>query len=256
MSTRLAPSVESAAAAYAALAERDAVLAGLIDAFGTPDPTKWAGSQEAGSDRFAGLLLHIIGQQISIPAALTIFGRLQAAAGTEPLRSDAVARLRLDELTAVGLSRAKAQALHELAGAVNSGTFDLEGLHDLDDEAAEKALVARRGIGPWTAQMFLMHQLHRPDILPVGDIGLREAIRRAWDLPARPSEAQVLQLAEPWRPYRSYSTALLWRSTKAVPGGRDGRWQHPPCSAQACSQSGAVAAGPRAGGRVGRPVPA
>jgi DNA-3-methyladenine glycosylase II len=226
MNSPLAPSTGSAncaTAAYAALAERDTVLAGLIDTFGTPDPTDWAGSDEAGSDPLAGLLLHIIGQQISIPAALTIFGRLQAAAGPEPLRSQAVARLRLDELTVLGLSGAKARALHELADAVDSGSFDLEGLRDLDDEAAEKALVARRGIGPWTAQMFLMHQLHRPDILPVGDIGLREAIRRAWALPVRPSEAQVLQLAEPWRPYRSYATALLWRSTKAAPGGHDGR---------------------------------
>ena len=198
--------------AYASLARRDAVLQGLIATVGRPDPFAWDGGAVVGDDLFAGLALHIVGQQISIPAALTIFGRLGDLAGSRPPSADAVARLDVGQLRGVGLSAAKGRALQELAVGVSSGLIDLGGLRAVDDDDAVLSLTALRGVGPWSAQMFLIHQLHRPDILPAGDVGIRHAVHRAYGLGERPSEPEVAALATAWAPYRSYASALLWAS--------------------------------------------
>jgi DNA-3-methyladenine glycosylase II len=198
--------------AYAALARRDPVMRELITKVGKPDPFAWDGSDIAGADLFAGLALHIVGQQISIPAALTIFGRLGDAAGTRPPSPVGVAGLDLIQLRGVGLSTAKARALHELAGGIGDGSVDLVALRTVDDAEAIRVLSSLRGVGPWSAQMFLIHQLHRPDVLPAGDVGIRNAIHRAYRLPQRPSEPDVAQRAMAWTPYRSYAAALLWGS--------------------------------------------
>jgi DNA-3-methyladenine glycosylase II len=200
------------AQAYADLAQRDPVLRGLLETVGRPDPFSWDGADVAGDDLFAGLALHIVGQQISIPAALTIFGRLGDAAGTRPPTAGAVAELDLGRLRAVGLSGAKARALHELATGVTSGSIDLEGVRTVDDVEAMALLCSLRGVGPWSAQMFLIHQLQRPDVLPAGDVGIRSAVQRAYGLPERPSEREVVARSTAWAPHRSYAAALLWAS--------------------------------------------
>ena len=203
---------DAARRAYASLARRDQVLRRLIATVGRPDPFAWDGGDVAGDDLFAGLALHIVGQQISIPAALTIFGRLGDVAGSRPPSAGGVARLDAGQLRGVGLSAAKGRALLELAAGVSRGLIDLDGLRDVDDDAAVMALTALRGVGPWSAQMFLIHQLHRPDILPAGDVGIRHAVHRAYDLGERPSEPEVAALATAWAPHRSYASALLWAS--------------------------------------------
>jgi len=198
--------------AYAALARRDPVMRELITRVGRPDPFAWDGSDIAGVDLFAGLALHIVGQQISIPAALTVFGRLGDASGTRPPSPDGVAGLDQTQLREVGLSTAKARALLELARGIGDGSVDLVALRTVDDAEAIRVLSSLRGIGPWSAQMFLIHQLHRPDVLPAGDVGIRNAIHRTYRLPQRPSESDVTARAAAWAPYRSYAAALLWGS--------------------------------------------
>jgi DNA-3-methyladenine glycosylase II len=184
----------------------------LITRVGRPDPFAWDGAELAGTDLFAGLALHIVGQQISIPAALTIFGRLGDASGARPPSAVGVAALNHSQLRGVGLSTAKARALHELACGIRDGSVDLEALRSVDDSEAIRVLTSLRGVGPWSAQMFLIHQLHRADVLPAGDVGIRSAIHRAYRLLERPSESAVLARAVGWAPHRSYAAALLWGS--------------------------------------------
>jgi len=201
--------------AYDELSDRDPVLRHLVAAVGRPDPFSWDGGDQAGTDLFAGLALHIVGQQISVPAALTIFGRLGDAAGARPPTAAGVAALTHERLRTVGLSAAKARALQELAAGVLGGEIDLEALRDTDDTRAVEVLSGLRGIGPWSAQMFLIHQLHRPDVLPAGDVGIRHAVHRAFGLAERPSEREVSDRAAAWAPHRTYAAALLWGSLNA-----------------------------------------
>lgn len=117
-----------------------------------------------------------------------------------------------DQLRECGLSRAKASYLLDLAQRQADGRIDLENMTGLDDAEAIAALTAVRGIGLWSAQMFLLAQLHRRDILPAGDVGIRRAVEKAWGLAELPGIKEVEALAVPWAPYRSYAAALLWRS--------------------------------------------
>jgi DNA-3-methyladenine glycosylase II len=202
--------------AYVYLGLRDPVLARLADRHGRPDPFSWpaVGRRRLGTN-VAALTLHIVSQQISTAAALTIYDRVVAAAGVPVLSAEALGRLSVDELRAAGLSHAKALALAELARAQIEGRIDLEHLDQLSDQQAFDALVALRGVGPWSAQVFLISQLHRPDVLPSADVGLRVAVQREWRLPARPTAQEVERRAEPWSPFRTYAAALLWASLQA-----------------------------------------
>ena len=201
--------------AYAALARADGVLAGLIRRAGRPDPFQWTGQDRTGDDLFAGLALHLVGQQISVAAALAVYDRISMAAGGGPPTSGAVAGLGVDALRAAGLSSAKALALCHLARSADDGSLDLPGLAGAGDAVAVARLTALRGIGPWTAQMFLIHQLRRPDVLPAADIGLRVAVQRAWRLDARPTPDLMDARGRAWAPYRSYAAAVLWASLRA-----------------------------------------
>jgi DNA-3-methyladenine glycosylase II len=203
--------------AYRELAAADPVLAGLVTAYGHPDPFAWHDGGRTGDSRFAALTLHIIGQQISAAVAFTVFDRLAAAAGGVP-RPETVRDLDADRLRGIGLSRAKARYVRALAEAQASGAIDVEHLDDLGDDAVIAALTAVPGIGPWTAQTFLIHQMRRPDVLPAGDAGIRRAIRTAWALDRDPAITEVRERAEPWAPWRTYAAALLWTSL-APPGG-------------------------------------
>ena len=106
--------------------------------------------------------------------------------------------------------------MHELARGIGDGSVDLVALRTVDDAEAIRVLSSLRGIGPWSAQMFLIHQLHRPDVLPAGDVGIRNAIHRAYRLQQRPSEPDVAERARAWAPFRSYASALLWESHGAA----------------------------------------
>ena len=110
------------------------------------------------------------------------------------------------------MSGAKSRALRELGAAVVAGDFDPDGLDHLDDDEAQARLVALRGIGPWSAQMFLLHELRRPDVFPAGDVGLRTALGRLEGLATPPTQPETVALALRWAPYRSYAAAHLWRS--------------------------------------------
>jgi DNA-3-methyladenine glycosylase II len=201
------------AAAYRHLSA-DPVLAGLVARVGRPDPYDWAAREFPAATNFEAMALHIVGQQISVAAALTIFARVTARAGGA-VTPAALLRLDEDDLRSCGLSRAKARYLHDLARRQADGTIDLEHMDDVDDTTALADLTAVHGVGLWSAQMFLIHQLKRADILPAGDIGIRRAMQYAWHLPEAPTVEDTRRRALPWAPYRTYASALLWTSLRA-----------------------------------------
>ena len=162
-------------------------------------------------NRLGGLALHITAQQISVVAALAIWGRFLTLLGGR-VRAPALAAATDEELRGVGMSGAKSRALRELGAAVVAGDFDPDGLDHLADDEAQARLVELRGIGPWSAQMFLLHELRRPDVFPAGDVGLRTALGRLEGLATPPTQPETVALALRWAPYRSYAAAHLWRS--------------------------------------------
>jgi len=198
------------AKAYTTLAARDPALAALIDRVGRPDPFSWGVLEDAaGSDPFAELALHIVSQQISTAAALTIFRRLADATGAG-ITPTAVMATAPEVLRAAGLSGAKARALHDLAARVLDGRVDFARMSGSDDDAAMAELESVRGVGPWSAEMFLLHHLRRPDVFPAADVGLLRAAQSAFGLSRRPTAPELGARADGWRPYRSYAAALLW----------------------------------------------
>jgi 3-methyladenine DNA glycosylase/8-oxoguanine DNA glycosylase len=201
--------------AYRELERRDAGLARLIVRHGRLDPYSWTALDAApGGDAFAELALHIVGQQLSTQSALKIYDRLRLAAGGE-INPGRVLDLPADELRATGMSGAKASSLRDLAGRVLDGRLSFDRVAHNDDASAQAELEAVRGVGPWTAQMFLLHHLRRPDIFPADDVGLLRGAQSAFDLPERPAASELSLRAEPWRPFRSYAAALLWAHSRS-----------------------------------------
>lgn len=188
-------------------------MARLIRTYGCPDPFEWPDGGRTGQSRFAAMALHVTGQRISAAAAFTVFDRIAASAAGVP-GPDAILALGADGLRGLGLSWAKARALTELAARQASGRVDLEHMDGLPDDEVVGALTAVPGIGLWSAQAFLVRQLHRPDVLPAADPGIREAMAREWELPARPAPREARDRAEAWAPFRSYAAALLWKSLR------------------------------------------
>lgn len=209
---------------YDHLAAVDPVLRDLVRRHGRPDPFVWPAVDDAPATNFSALVLHIVSQQISTAVALTLFHRVERAAGG-PLDPQRVAGLGAARLHELGLSRAKSAAVVEVAERHLAGTLDTAHLNALADDAAVAALTAARGVGPWTAQMFLIHQLRRPDVLPAGDLGIRHAVRAAWSLPALPRAGEVQDRGRAWAPFRTYAAALLWASLRPLParGGPEPR---------------------------------
>jgi DNA-3-methyladenine glycosylase II len=192
------------------------VLAELIAQLGP----KGLGDARAGrpADHYGALLRAIVGQQLSTKAARSIFGRLtERFDGRTPtpreVLDDDPEELRL----AAGLSRPKVGYLRSLAEHVLSGELELERLDELEDERVIAELVAVKGLGVWSAHMFLMFHLQRPDVLPVGDLGIRKAIERAYELKQLPEAAEMEAIAEPWRPHRTLACRYLWRSLDNEP---------------------------------------
>jgi DNA-3-methyladenine glycosylase II len=205
---------------YTPLAQRDPVLAELEARHGRPDPFHWAVADHA-EGRFAGLLLHVVSQQISTSVALTMFARIEANAGRPPTPAGVLA-LGVDGLRACGLSRAKTASLIDIAKRISDTLLDLDALDAYSDDEVVARLTAARGIGPWTAQMFLIHQLRRDDVFPAGDLGIRHALYRAFQLGEVPSVVAATEIAQRWSPYRTYAAALLWASLLAVEGASTG----------------------------------
>jgi DNA-3-methyladenine glycosylase II len=195
----------------------DPVMARLIDDFGGPLPVE-RNRRGRPADVYGALVRSITGQQLSVKAAASIYGRLlERFDGTPPTPEQILADDPDALRVAAGFSHAKVRYLRSLAEHVLSGELELDRLTELDDGEVIRELTAVKGIGEWTAQLFLMFTLHRPDVLPIGDLGVRNATMRAYGLDAPPSPQALRELAEPWRPYRTRASLYLWRSLRNEP---------------------------------------
>jgi len=206
------PRIDAALLARArrALPRRDARLGALMRAVGP------CGLRRRG-DPYRYLVRSILYQQLAGAAARAIEGRLHARFGGSLPPPAALARAPLPTLRAAGLSRAKALAVRGAARAFADGTLRARRFPHLDDCAVVAALTQLRGVGEWTAHMLLMFSLGRPDVLPVGDYGVRKGARRLYGLAELPAPRELEALAEPWRPYRSIATWYLWRAAEVLP---------------------------------------
>ena len=203
--------------ADAHLRRADPVLARLIDDFGGPLPAE-RDARGRPADHYGALVRSIAGQQLSVKAAAAIWRKLTARFdGRTPTPEEILADDPEELRVACGFSRAKTSYLISLARHVVDGELHLDRLPELPDEEVIRELTAVKGIGEWTAHMFLMFTLHRPDVLPVGDLGVRNAARRAYNLDAPPPPAALAELAEPWRPFRTRACLYLWRSLDNAP---------------------------------------
>lgn len=192
--------------ATASLRERDPVLAGLIDRHGPPPPRRRVPAVR----RFANLAEMIVYQQLAGKAAASIHGRFVLALGGA-VRPEAVLAASPELLSSCGLSGAKSASIRDLADKVMSGEVELDRIGRLTDDQVVEHLTRVRGIGPWTAQMFLMSTLGRLDVWPVGDFGVRAGFGRAWGLGEIPAPKELVELGEPFRPYRSLVAWYCWQ---------------------------------------------
>jgi DNA-3-methyladenine glycosylase II len=198
------------ARARRALMRRDPVLGSAIKKIG---PCLMAERQR--KDHLTALIGAIVSQQLSTKAAATIFGRLVALFPDQVIPGAAeVAALDDQTLRGVGLSGQKVSYLRDLCARLGDGRLILDELDALGDEAVIERLVAVKGFGRWTAEMFLMFRLHRPDVLPVGDLGIVNAVQRLYGLRKRPDPKRLIKLGESWRPYRSVACWYLWQSLR------------------------------------------
>jgi DNA-3-methyladenine glycosylase II len=201
------------------LAAADPTMAALIDRVGKIDlATRLRRRrEERPADAYGALLRAIVGQQLSTKAARTIHLRvLDLFDGATPSPEQLLAAPERD-LRAAGLSGRKTEYVRDLASHVLSGELELDRLDELGDEEVIEEIVAVRGLGRWTAEMFLIFHLERPDVLSGGDLGIRKAIQVAYGLAEMPPPKRVLEIGEPWRPYRSLASLYLWESLAAVP---------------------------------------
>jgi DNA-3-methyladenine glycosylase II len=206
-------------AARAALAAADPRMAALIERVGQIDiATRLRRrSEERPADAYGALLRAIVGQQLSTKAARTIYGRiLELFEGSTPPPERLLEASEAD-LRGAGLSGRKVQYVRDLAGHVISGELELDRLGELSDEQVIEEIVAVRGLGRWTAEMFLIFHLERPDVLSGGDLGIRKAVQIEYELDEMPTPLRVLEIGEPWRPHRSLASLYLWESLANAP---------------------------------------
>ncbi len=202
-----------------ALASADPVMAALIERIGEIDlETRLRRrSEERPPDAYGALLRAIVGQQLSTKAARTIYLRvLDVFDGATPT-PEQLLEASEEELRGAGLSGRKVEYLRDLASHVLSGELELDALDQLPDEEAIEEIVAVRGLGRWTAEMFLLFHLERPDVLSGGDLGIRKAVQVEYELEEMPAPERVLEIGEPWRPHRSLASLYLWESLANVP---------------------------------------
>jgi DNA-3-methyladenine glycosylase II len=193
------------------LLRRDPILAALIRKHG---PCGLAAAQRA--DHFSALVRAITGQQLSTKAAATIYARLAALmpGGVTP---ESLSALSDEQFRAVGMSRQKGAYFRDLCDKVLSGALPLDSLEAMTDDEVIAALTQVKGIGRWSAEMFLMFRLHRPDVLPVGDLGIVNAVQSVYRLRKKPTAERIRKIGEAWRPYRSVASWYLWRSLDNEP---------------------------------------
>ena len=206
------------ASAVEHLRRSDPVMAEIIDRVG---PCELGSRTDRGGparDHYGALLRAIVGQQLSVLAARSIYGRLTARYGD---RTPSPAELLADDpeklQVAAGLSRSKVVFLRDLAERLESGALPLDDLDQLSDEEVSARLVEVKGVGQWTADVFLIFHLGRPDVLPVGDLGVRRAAMLAYRLRKLPRPERLTALGRPWRPWRSVASWYLWASLRVVP---------------------------------------
>jgi DNA-3-methyladenine glycosylase II len=207
------------AKARKALAASDPTMAALIERVGKIDlATRLKRRQEERPpDAYGALLRAIVGQQLSTKAARTIYLRvLDLFGGTTP-SPEQLLEASEEDLRACGLSGRKTEYVRDLAAHVLSGELELDRLEELGDEEVIEEIVAVRGLGRWTAEMFLLFHLQRPDVLSGGDLGIRKAVQIEYELEEMPPPKRVLEIGEPWRPHRSLASLYLWESLAAVP---------------------------------------
>ncbi|HJX33427.1 MAG TPA: DNA-3-methyladenine glycosylase 2 family protein [Solirubrobacterales bacterium] len=201
------------------LAAADPAMAALIERVGEIDlETRLRRrSEERPGDAYGALLRAIVGQQLSTKAARTIYLRvIDIFDGSTPTPGQLLEASEQD-LRGAGLSGRKVEYVRDLAAHVIAGELELDRLDELSDEDAISEIVAVRGLGQWTAEMFLLFHLERPDVLSGGDLGIRKAVRIEYGLEGMPAPERVLEIGEPWRPHRSLASLYLWESLAAVP---------------------------------------
>jgi DNA-3-methyladenine glycosylase II len=205
--------------AAAELAAADPVMAAVIERVGEIDlATRLARRrEERPADAYGALLRAIVGQQLSTKAARTIYMRVLDLFGGVAPDPEQLLGAKEADLRAAGLSGRKVEYIRDLAAHVISGELELDRLEELSDEEAIEEIVAVRGLGQWTAEMFLLFHLERPDVLSGGDLGIRKAVQVEYGLDEMPTPQKVLEVGEPWRPHRSLASLYLWESLAAVP---------------------------------------
>lgn len=208
------------AKARKALAAADPTMAALIERVGPIDIATrlQRRKEERPNDAYGALLRAIVGQQLSTKAARTIYLRVLDLFGGKTPSPEQLLEADEGDLRAAGLSGRKTEYIRDLASHVLSGELELDRLDRLGDEAVIEEIVAVRGLGRWTAEMFLLFHLERPDVLSGGDLGIRKAIQIEYGLEEMPPPKQVIEIGEPWRPHRSLASLYLWESLAAVPG--------------------------------------
>jgi DNA-3-methyladenine glycosylase II len=204
-----------------ALKASDRKLARLIESTDPVDVAAFRRGRQL-DDAFSTLVYGIIGQQISGFAARAIAGRLREHFGGRMPTPAELAATDSEVLRKVGLSRAKVEYVHSLAQHILSGELQIDRLDKLPDDEVRKQITSSKGLGPWSADMFLMISLRRPDVLPTGDLGIRSAVQRLYELDHLPTPAEVAAIGEKWRPNRSLASLYLWASGRA-PSVRTGK---------------------------------
>lgn len=201
------------------LAATDPTMAALIERIGEIDLATRLGrrKEERPADAYGALLRAIVGQQLSTKAARTIYGRvLDLFEGSTPAPEQLLEAEETD-LRACGLSGRKVEYVRDLASHIVAGELELDRLDQLPDEEVIEEIVAVRGLGVWTAEMFLLFHLERPDVLSGGDLGIRKAVQVEYELDEMPAPGRVLEIGEAWRPHRSLASLYLWESLANAP---------------------------------------
>jgi DNA-3-methyladenine glycosylase II len=201
--------------AVAALRGADPVMARLIEEHATV--VRRDLRRERPGDAYGALLRSIVSQQLSTKAASTIYGRMLDIFGGHAPTPRQLLAADPDEIRAAGMSRPKIAYLRDLAQHVEDGTLELDRLDELPDEEVSAQLTAIKGLGQWTADMFLMFHLRRPDVLPVGDQGIRRAVQVEYRMRKLPEPKRLEKVARPWRPHRTLACLFLWSSLDNVP---------------------------------------
>jgi DNA-3-methyladenine glycosylase II len=220
------------------LVKADARFAPILSEAGRPPLRRRAGG-------FPGLAAIVVSQQLSTASAGAIWGRLAAA--YDPFEAAAIRRARAERLARLGLSAPKIRTLKEIGKAVDSGLLDLDALASHEADAAHAALTAVHGIGPWTADIYLLFCLGHADAWPAGDLALQEAMRIGFNLKARPNAKEATALAESWRPWRGAAAYLLW-SYYGIAKGRSGA----PISAGAKKATGKATRGKKTAKKIAK----